>query len=440
MKNKKYTIVTHGCQMNEHDSEKISWLLENMGYEWEDTEENSDFIIYNTCLIRENAELKVYGQLGALKNLKRKKPDLIIAVCGCMMQKEEPRNVILSKYKHVDIIFGTSNIHMLPNLIKKNKKTNKTVVDIVEDSEKITDNIEANRINPFKASVNIIYGCNNFCTYCVVPYVRGREKSREPENILKEIQTLAEQGYKEITLLGQNVNSYGKTLGEHYSFPKLLEEVNKINGIERIRFMTSHPKDLSDELIEAMARLDKVCKHLHLPVQSGSTKILNKMNRGYTKEDYLLLIKKAKKAMPNIAISTDIIVGFPGETEEDFNDTLDLVEKIRYDSAYTFLYSMRGGTLASQMKDQIPHDIKHRRFQKLLDTLYPIFYEENLKYIDKTVEILVDGTSKKDENILTGRTGNSKLVHFKGNKELIGQLVEVKITVAKSFTLEGHII
>lgn len=440
MKNKKYTIITHGCQMNEHDSEKISWLLEGMGYEWEDSEKNSDFIIYNTCLIRENAELKVYGQLGALKNLKRKKPDLIIAVCGCMMQKEEPRNVILSKYKHVDIIFGTSNIHMLPNLIKKNKETNKTVVDIVEDSKEITDNIQANRTNPFKASVNIIYGCNNFCTYCVVPYVRGREKSREPENILKEIKNLADQGYKEITLLGQNVNSYGKTLKEDYSFPKLLEEVNKIKGIERIRFMTSHPKDLSDELIETMARLDKVCEHLHLPVQSGSTKILNKMNRGYSKEDYLLLIKKAKKAMPNIAISTDIIVGFPGETEKDFNDTLDLIEKIRYDSAYTFLYSMREGTLAYEMKNQIPSDIKHRRFQELLDTLYPIFYEENLKYIDKTVEVLVDETSKKDDTILTGRTKNNKLVHFKGNKELIGQLVEVKITLAKSFTLEGHII
>ena len=268
----------------------------------------------------------------------------------------------------------------------------------------------------------------------------GREKSREPENILKEIKNLADQGYKEITLLGQNVNSYGKTLKEDYSFPKLLEEVNKIKGIERIRFMTSHPKDLSDELIETMARLDKVCEHLHLPVQSGSTKILNKMNRGYSKEDYLLLIKKAKKAMPNIAISTDIIVGFPGETEKDFNDTLDLIEKIRYDSAYTFLYSMREGTLAYEMKNQIPSDIKHRRFQELLDTLYPIFYEENLKYIDKTVEVLVDETSKKDDTILTGRTKNNKLVHFKGNKELIGQLVEVKITLAKSFTLEGHII
>lgn len=440
MKNKKYTIETHGCQMNEHDSEKISWILENMGYQWTDSKEDSDFIIYNTCLVRENAELKVYGQLGALKGLKRKKPDLVIAVCGCMMQREEARNVILSKYRHVDIIFGTGNIHKLPQLVNRHEQEGKTVVDVVEDDREIMESIEANRKYSFKAFVNIMYGCNNFCTYCIVPYTRGREKSREPENILKEIKTLAENGYKEITLLGQNVNSYGKTLGYDYTFAKLLEEVNKIDGIERIRFMTSHPKDLSDELIEAMSKLDKVCEQLHLPVQSGSDKVLKAMNRKYTKGDYLLLIDKIKKAIPDIAISTDIIVGFPGETEEDFNETLDLVKTVKYDSAFTFLYSVREGTIAAKMEDQVPDDIKHNRFQRLLDTLYPIFYEENLKYMDKVVEVLVEETSKNNENVLTGRTRTGKLIHFEGDKDLIGKLVNVKITTVKSFTLEGYII
>ncbi len=440
MKNKKYTIVTHGCQMNEHDSEKISWLLENMGYEWIDDKEESDLIIYNTCLVRENAELRVYGQLGALKNIKNKNPNLIIGVCGCMMQREEVRNIILTKYKHVDIIFGTNNIHKLPQLIDRYEQTNKTVVDIIEDDREIVENIDASRKYSFKAFVNIMYGCNNFCTYCIVPYARGREKSREPENILKEIRKLAANGYKEVTLLGQNVNSYGKTLGYDYSFAKLLKEVNKIDGIERIRFMTSHPKDLSDELIWSIANLDKVCEQLHLPVQSGSNKVLKAMNRKYTKEEYMKLIQKIKDAVPNIAISTDIIVGFPGETEEDFNQTLELVKAVRYDSAFTFLYSIREGTVAANMENQIDDKIKHDRFQRLLDTLYPIFYEENLKYKDKIVEVLVEEISKNNDKVLTGRTRTGKLIHFEGNKDLIGELVNVKITEIKSFTLEGYMI
>lgn len=437
---KKYTIVTYGCQMNEHDSEKISWLLENLGYEWTDDKENSDFIIYNTCLVRENAELKVYGQLGALKDLKRKNPDLILAVCGCMMQREEARKVILDKYKHVDIIFGTNNIHKLPLLIDRYKQTNKTVVDIIEDTRDIDDNIEANRKYGFKAFVNIMYGCNNFCTYCIVPYTRGRERSREPESIIKEVEKLSKEGYKEIMLLGQNVNSYGKTLNINYTFADLLKDINKIDGIERIRFMTSHPKDLSDELIDAMASLDKVCEQLHLPVQSGSNRILKAMNRKYTKEDYLLLIEKIKKAIPGISISTDIIVGFPGETEEDFLETLDLVKKVRYDSAFTFLYSIREGTKAAQMENQVPDDIKHERFQRLLDTIYPIFYEENSKYLDRTVEVLVEEVSKNNDEILSGRTRTGKLVHFKGNKDLIGKFVNVKVTTPKTFTLEGYLV
>lgn len=437
---KKYTIVTYGCQMNEHDSEKISWLLEDLGYEWTDNKEDSDFIIYNTCLVRENAELKVYGQLGALKALKRQNPDLILAVCGCMMQREEARKVILEKYKHVDIIFGTNNIHKLPLLIDRLKQTNETVVDIIEDTRDIDDNIQANRKYSFKAFVNIMYGCNNFCTYCIVPYTRGRERSREPESIIKEIEELSREGYKEIMLLGQNVNSYGKTLDYKYSFADLLKDVNKIEGIERIRFMTSHPKDLSDELIDAMANLDKVCEQLHLPVQSGSNRILKAMNRNYTKEDYLSLIEKIKKAIPNISLSTDIIVGFPGETEEDFLETLDLIEKVRYDSAFTFLYSVREGTKAARMENQVPDDIKHDRFQRLLDKMYPIFQEKNDAYLYKTVEVLVEEVSKNNDEILSGRTRTGKLVHFKGNKDLVGKFVNVKIDTAKSFTLEGHLV
>lgn len=440
MKSKKYTIVTYGCQMNEHDSEKISWILENMGYIWTDDKEDSDFIIYNTCLVRENAELKVYGQLGALKDLKRKNPDLILAVCGCMMQREEIRNIILRKYRHVDIIFGTGNIHKLPQLINRYHQSNETVVDVVEDNREIVENIDANRKYSFKAYVNVMYGCNNFCTYCIVPYTRGRERSREPENIIEEVRSLAERGYKEITLLGQNVNSYGKTLSYDYTFANLLEDINKIDGIKRIRFMTSHPKDLSDELIEAMASLDKVCEHLHLPIQSGSSRILKVMNRKYTKEDYLRLVEKIRNRIPDIALTTDIIVGFPGETEEDFNETLELVKKVEYDSAFTFLYSIREGTIAARMENQIPDDIKQERFQRLLDTLYPIFYKKNLKYQNKVVEVLVEEVSKNNEKVLTGRTRHGKLVHFEGDKKLIGQLVDVKIDNVKTFTLEGHII
>ncbi|NLV76638.1 MAG: tRNA (N6-isopentenyl adenosine(37)-C2)-methylthiotransferase MiaB [Tissierellia bacterium] len=439
-KQKYYHIITYGCQMNEHDSEKISWLLEDLGYVWTDTKEDSDFIVYNTCLVRENAELKVYGQLGALKGLKRQNPDLIIALCGCMMQREEIREIILSKYKHVDIIFGTNNIHKLPQLIHRYEQTGDTIVDIIEDSREIVEDINANRMYSYKAFVNIMYGCNNFCTYCIVPYTRGREKSREPKNIINEIKELTSKGYKEITLLGQNVNSYGKTLNYNYSFAKLLREINKIEGLERIRFMTSHPKDLSDELIEAMASLDKVCEHLHLPVQSGSNKILKAMNRKYTREEYLLLIDKIRKAIPNIAISTDIIVGFPGEREEDFEETLDLVKEVRYDSAFTFLYSIREGTIAANMENQVPDEIKHNRFQKLLDTLYPIFYEKNLNYENKIVEVLVEEVSKNDPNMLTGRTRTGKLIHFKGNRELIGQLVDVRIDKIKTFTLEGYLV
>ena len=437
--NKKYTIITYGCQMNHHDSEKISYLLENLGYEKENDIEKSDFIIYNTCLVRENAELKVYGQLGALKNLKRKKPEMIIAVCGCMMQTGDARATIISKYKHVDIIFGTKNISRLPSLISRHRSTGEVIVDI-EEEDILDDDTPINREHPFIAYVNIMTGCNNYCTFCIVPYARGKEISRTPESIITEIKELANKGYKEITLLGQNVNSYGKTLRPKVSFPELLKMVNEVEGIERIRFLTSHPKDCSDELIEAIANLDKVCENIHLPFQSGSNRILKDMHRVYTREHYLDLIRKLKKKVPNITLSTDIIVGFPGETEEDFNDTLSLVENVEYDQGFTFLYSIRKGTKAAEMNEQIPHDIKQERFQRLIDTMYDIFYKKNKECVGKTYEVLVEGISKNNSEMLTGRTRGYKLVHFKGGKRNIGQLVNVKITGHNSFALEGELV
>ncbi|WP_313756495.1 tRNA (N6-isopentenyl adenosine(37)-C2)-methylthiotransferase MiaB [Tissierella sp.] len=437
---KKYLIKTYGCQMNEHDSEKISWILERMNYIETENIEEADFIIYNTCLVRENAEFKVYGNLGSLKQLKREKPDLMIAVCGCMMQREEVRKVILSKHRHVDIIFGTHNIHKLPQLINNHMKTGETIVDILEDGREIIEDINSNRKYSYKAFVNIMYGCNNFCTYCIVPYTRGRENSREPENIIKEIEELAKNGCKEVTLLGQNVNSYGKNLKRNYNFTDLLKDINKIDGIERIRFMTSHPKDLSDDLINCYATLDKLCPHLHLPVQSGSNKVLKEMNRNYTKENYLKIIAKLKELVPEIAITTDIIIGFPGETDEDFNETLDLVKEVKFDSAFTFLYSIREGTKAAKMENQIDEKLKHIRFERLTDTLNEIALGINQKLLGKTLEVLVEEISKNNTEVLTGRTRTNKLVHFKGSKELIGSLVNIKIENVKTFTLEGSIV
>ena len=439
-KQKKYSIETYGCQMNEHDSEKISWILENMGYNKTDDNNQPDLIIYNTCAIRENAELKVYGKIGALKKLKRINPDLIIGICGCMMQREDVREIITTKYKHVDLIFGTHNIHKLPQLVKNHLQTGETIVDIVEDTREIVEDINFNRTYSYKAYVNIMYGCNNFCTYCVVPYTRGRELSRDPENIIEEIKSLAKTGCKEITLLGQNVNSYGNTLGYEYSFPKLLREINEIDGIERIRFMTSHPKDLSDELIDSYASLDKVSNHLHLPIQSGSNKVLKEMNRKYTREDYLLIVDKLRKAVPNISITTDIIVGFPGETEKDFLETLSLVKEVEFDSAYSFLYSMRDGTRAAKMDEQIEYKVKHDRFQRLSDAMNEISLRKNEELIGQTVKVLVEDVSKNNPNVLTGRSEEFKIVHFEGKESLIGCIVDIKIENVTTFTLTGTII
>ncbi|WP_300410520.1 tRNA (N6-isopentenyl adenosine(37)-C2)-methylthiotransferase MiaB [Lagierella sp.] len=437
--NKKYTIITYGCQMNEHDSERIRFILENLGYVRTENIEESDFIIYNTCLVRENAELKVYGQLGSLKRLKKENPDLIIAVCGCMMQTGDARDVIREKYKHVDIIFGTKNISMLPNLIDRHLNTGKMIIDISE-ADLIDEIPNLNRDHPYIGYVNIMTGCNNFCTYCIVPYARGKEISRSPKSIIKEIEDMVKNGYKEITLLGQNVNSYGKNLEKRCTFPELLKRINEIEGLERIRFLTSHPKDLSDELIDAMAECEKVCENLHLPFQAGSDKVLKEMNRKYTQEEYLNLVKKLKDKIPNITLSTDIIVGFPGETEEDFEETLKVIREVRYDQGFTFIYSKREGTKAATMENQVPREVSQKRFDRLIDEMYKIFYENNEKMLGETVEVLVEGPSKNNEEILTGRTRGFKLVHFKGNRELIGKLVNVKINEHNSFSLSGDLI
>ena len=436
----KFHISTFGCQMNEHDTEKIIWTLEKIGYQQTINRSEADIIIFNTCAVRKTAEDRVFGQLGELQDLKRKNPSLIIAVCGCLMQKEDIRDYFLKKHRHIDIVFGTNNIHKLPQLIDRHLRTNDRVIDVVEDTKEISDNIDSNRKYSYKAFVDIMYGCNNFCSYCIVPYTRGRERSRSVKSIINEVENLAQTGCKEITLLGQNVNSYGKTLDEKITFSQLLTLLNEIEGIERIRFMTSHPKDFSEDLIEAYKNLDKLCNHLHLPVQSGSNRILKLMNRKYTKEEYLEKIYKIREYIPDIAITTDIIVGFPGETEEDFEETLYLVKSAKFDSAFTFLYSIREGTNAAKMSNQIPDEIKHDRFQRLLDVLYPIGLESNKKLINTIQRVLVEETSKSDENVLSGRTETNKLVHFKGNNNIIGQIVDVKITDAKTFTLEGIIV
>lgn len=424
--------------MNEEDSEKLSGMLISMGYSVCENRNDADIIIFNTCCVRENAELKVHGNLGQLKGLKREKKDLIIAVCGCMMQQKGIPEEISKKYPFVDIIFGTHNLHKFPEYLNRVLMNDERVFEIESGSDEIIEGMTIDRKSSLKAFVTIMYGCDNFCTYCVVPQVRGREKSRKSEDILNEIRELSKNGYKEITLLGQNVNSYGKGLDEDIDFPKLLRKVNEIEGIERIRYMTSHPKDFSDDLIEVMKDCDKVCKQLHLPVQSGSNRVLKVMNRHYTKEEYLEKIHKIKALIPDLAITTDIIVGFPGETEEEFLETLELVKEVRYDSAFMFLYSNRKYTRADVMPNQIPDDIKHDRFNRLVDTVNTICAEINKGYKDKIVKVLVEGASKNDDKKLCGRTDNGKLVNFIGNKDSVGKIVNVKITNPKSFSLEGE--
>lgn len=427
--------------MNEEDSEKLAGMLKSMGCESTDDKSNADIIVFNTCCVRENAELKVYGNLGALKKLKKDKPDLIIAVCGCMMQQEGIAENIKRKYPFVSIIFGTHNIHKFPELINNAMQSQNTVLDVWENEEEIIEGVPIQRDDNVKALVTIMYGCNNYCTYCIVPYVRGRERSRSPEHIIKEVEELSLKGFKEITLLGQNVNSYGKGLPENISFGGLLHMLNKIKGIDRIRFMTSHPKDLSDELIDAMGDCDKVCKHIHLPIQSGSSRMLKLMNRNYTKEKYLELARKIKNKMPEAAITTDIIVGFPGETDEDINETLDIIEKVRFDSAFTFLYSPRKGTPAFSMEEQVDEKTKHLRFNILTNRLNEIGLQKNKEYEGRIVKVLVEGTSKNDESKLMGRTDTGKLVNFAStDMNLSGKLVDIKIINALTWSLNGILV
>lgn len=437
-KQKYYYNLVMGCQMNAHDSEKLSGMLSDMGYIETDDETKADFIIYNTCCVRENAELKVYGKLGALKNYKKHNPDVLIAVCGCMMQQQAVIDTIKKSYRHVDIIFGTFNLYKLPELIDARLESGSMIVDVWEEGKEIVEDLPSIRKYKYKASVNIMYGCNNFCSYCIVPYVRGRERSREPEDIISEIKKLVADGVKHITLLGQNVNSYGKNLENPISFAKLLKMVDEVEGVEQISFMTSHPKDLSDELIETLKECKKVMNYLHLPFQSGSTRILEKMNRKYTKEQYLNLIDKIKKAKPDIHISTDIIVGFPGETEEDFEDTLDVCRKVGFSTAFTFIYSKRSGTPAANMENQVPEDVIKDRFDRLLNVINPIVGEINKKEVGKIVRVFPEEINKNNENLLTGRTDSNILVHFEGNKELIGKFVNVKIIDNKTFYLVGE--
>ena len=431
-------IQTFGCQMNAHDSEKILGMLEEMGYVEAEDEKSADFIIYNTCCVRENAENKVYGNLGFLKHQKELNPHMKIALYGCMMQQSTVIETIRQKYKHVDIVFGTFNLYKLPELMYRNIETNSTIFDIWDKHGEIIEDLPSIRKYKFKASVNIMFGCNNFCSYCIVPYVRGRERSRTSEDIVREIKSLVADGVKEITLLGQNVNSYGKNLEEDITFAQLLRKVNEIEGLERIRFMTSHPKDLSDELIIAMKECDKVCNHIHLPFQAGNNEILKSMNRRYTKEHYLELVEKIRKEIPDIAITTDILVGFPGEDEEKIEDTVDVVKKARFSGAFTFIYSKRTGTPAAVMENQVDEEVVKKNFNRVLEVLNPIILEINKEKVGKTYKVLADDVSANDPSFITGRLEDNSLVHFKADKSLIGEIVDVKITDCKTFYLIGE--
>ena len=434
--NRTFHITTFGCQMNEHDSEIMAGLLIENGYVQASSRDEADIVIFNTCSIRENADKRFFGTLGQLKHRKeQEKENLTVCVCGCMMQQQHITDTLKAKYPWVDVVCGTHNFHELPKLLENLYTEKKKQFDIWPDGG-ITENLPAERLFRHKSFVNIMYGCNNFCSYCIVPYTRGRERSRRPQDILREVHHLSADGVREITLLGQNVNSYK---GEEADFTDLIYMLAEVEGIERIRFMTSHPKDLSDKLIGAFRDCDKLCKYIHLPVQSGSDAVLKAMNRKYDRKRYFSLVEKLRDAVPDIAISTDIIVGFPGETEKDFEDTLDLAERVGYDSAFTFLYSMREGTPAAKSPDQIPEDIKHSRFNRLVDVINKSAASKNAGYIGSVKEVLVDGRSRNGSSAWEGRTDSFKLVNFHGRDGLEGKLVNVRITGANTFSLTGEI-
>ena len=437
VKKKAYTKF-YGCAQNEADMETIRGMLEQMGCEFTDIPEDADIITINTCAVREGAEDRIYGNVGAFKKLKEKNPNLIIVVCGCMTQQQHIVDKIKKSYPYVDIVFGTHGIEKFPERLLRRIEKGRRVLEI-EEKGKIVEGLPIKRKPGTSANVSIIYGCNNFCSYCIVPYTRGRERSREKDCIIAEIAQLVKEGKTEITLLGQNVNSYGKDLKEKVTFAQLLREVNEIEGIKRIRFMTSHPKDLSDELILAMAECDNVCKQLHLPLQAGSNRVLGAMNRKYTREDYLLLVEKIRKAIPEITLTTDIIVGFPNETKEEFEDTLDIIKKVRYDGIFSFIYSKRNGTPAAKIDDKTSEEEKSANLSKLLEVQKEIQMEINKTYLGKIYEVLADGESKTDSSLLSGRTEGGKIVHFAGDRSLIGKYVNVEITDVRSFYLTGKL-
>lgn len=446
MKSKSFFVQTFGCQMNERDSETLAGMLAEKGYIENSERNNSDIIIINTCSVRENADKRFFGTLGQLKRVKTDRPETVVAVCGCMMQQQHIIDTLKAKYPWVDLIFGTHNIHEFPVLLENVINEKEKIVDVWNEAEDIVENLPSLRKHPSKAYVNIMYGCDNFCTYCIVPFTRGRERSRAPEAIMKEVKYLAEDGVVEIMLLGQNVNSYkgrsytgkGKSEKEHVmDFAGLINILDKIEGIERIRFMTSHPKDVSPELIKAFSSCESLCPHIHLPVQSGSTRILKKMNRRYTKEKYLDLIEKLRNEVPDIAITTDIIVGFPGETEEDFKETIDLVNRVRFDSAFTFLYSIRKGTPSEKYCDQIPEAVKHERFNRLVDAVNTISAVKNEALIGDTVKVLAEGKSKTNQNLFAGRTEGNKLINFASKEFVTGRIVNVSVTGSSTFSLKG---
>lgn len=438
-KNKKYFLRTYGCQMNEHDSENIKAILEDMSYTETDTMEEADLILLNTCAIRENAHNKVFGYLGRIKHLKEEKPHIIAGICGCMAQEEIVVNEIKTKYKWLDIVFGTHNIHKLPQILNDSIIKKEQEIEVFSIEGDVIENIPVKRDSKYKAWINIMYGCDKFCTYCIVPYTRGKQRSRLPEYIINEVNELIKEGYKEITLLGQNVNAYGKDLNINYGMENLLEDVAK-TGIERIRFVTSHPWDFTDKMIEIISKYKNIMPYIHLPLQSGSNNILKLMGRRYTKEDYIKLFNKIKEALPYSSITTDIIVGFPGETEKDFNDTLEVVNTCKFDSAFTFIFSPRIGTPAAKMNDNITLEEKEKRLQTLNELINKYSKEANDKYFNKIVPVLIEGTSEKDENMLFGYTDTMKLVNIKGSKDNIGKIVNVKITDIKTWNMYGEIV
>ena len=434
----KSCVLNFGCQMNARDSEKLSGILKQIGYILAEEEDSADFCIYNTCTVRDNADQRVYGRLGHLNSLKKKKPSMKIALCGCMMQEPSTVERIRKSYRFVDLVFGTHNIYKFAELLAEMFEQDRMIVDIWQSTDAIVEELPAERKYPFKSGINIMFGCNNFCSYCIVPYVRGRERSRNPKDILQEISSLAADGVVEIMLLGQNVNSYGKNLEDQMNFAGLLREVEKIEGIRRIRFMTSHPKDLSDELIQVMAESEKICRHLHLPLQSGSTRILKEMNRRYTKEEYLSLVERIRRAIPDIALTTDIIVGFPGETSEDVDETIDVIRKVEFDNAFTFLYSKRTGTPAAAMENQVEESVMKEGFDRVLKVVQDTARKRVALLAGRTMEALVEEENEQDPSLMTGRLANNILVHFPGEPSLIGQIVPVHLREYKGFYYLGE--